>query len=302
MASENDITRRGSRCSLPSVLCAVGLCLGVSCLALQASHRGWLSTSRSSAFVVTLSNCQDFFLTGGRSFVELPGTWAEGRSEFRDMCMSEGFSVEGCQNVEGVIFKDVPRDSTPMNATENFCAKLTSVGKAATFLDQTNLSHLRENSNALVAAVEGLLERTNSVFPRRGVDGQKKSYVSLDMALEQKVAPVELYSSRRRFHSYSPRRRYYNPGGTSYGGGGQNNQNLFFMVLAAGFGLLIWLLWMMKKQLAGPANTEAADGPANTVEADEALSTPLVNRANQPSPTDQALWSYQDQRGPRAPS
>eukprot|EP00927_Polykrikos_kofoidii_P068515 TRINITY_DN6387_c0_g2_i2.p1 TRINITY_DN6387_c0_g2~~TRINITY_DN6387_c0_g2_i2.p1 ORF type:complete len:398 (+),score=39.38 TRINITY_DN6387_c0_g2_i2:28-1221(+) len=247
LASMTDVTppQRAWRWNFSRPLGALGLCLCLPCHESQAAPQGdthWkqlqavvesiqLGFRMQSDEASTLSNCEDFFLHDGRSPLEIPDTWAEGRSEFRNICMSEGFSVEGCSKVEGVMFKDVAADSTPINATPNFCANLEGLYEAATFLDSTNVPYLRENPDALLTAVEGLLERANASLPQSVVDGSEIRPVPLDMVLEQKRAPIQLMSKGGGFGWHGGGYTYYR-GGYGYGGytGGQP-VGLFFFVL-----------------------------------------------------------------------
>mmetsp|Transcript_24047 Transcript_24047/g.71558 ORF Transcript_24047/g.71558 Transcript_24047/m.71558 type:complete len:616 (-) Transcript_24047:12-1859(-) len=58
--------------------------------------------------------CEEFFLSDGRAPVELPDTWAEARSAFRDVCHSEGLSATRCREAEEDAFEGYPRDESLM--------------------------------------------------------------------------------------------------------------------------------------------------------------------------------------------
>eukprot|EP00927_Polykrikos_kofoidii_P068514 TRINITY_DN6387_c0_g2_i1.p1 TRINITY_DN6387_c0_g2~~TRINITY_DN6387_c0_g2_i1.p1 ORF type:complete len:393 (+),score=44.56 TRINITY_DN6387_c0_g2_i1:28-1206(+) len=367
LASMTDVTppQRAWRWNFSRPLGALGLCLCLPCHESQAAPQGdthWkqlqavvesiqLGFRMQSDEASTLSNCEDFFLHDGRSPLEIPDTWAEGRSEFRNICMSEGFSVEGCSKVEGVMFKDVAADSTPINATPNFCANLEGLYEAATFLDSTNVPYLRENPDALLTAVEGLLERANASLPQSVVDGSEIRPVPLDMVLEQKRAPIQLMSKGGGFGWRGGGYTYYGEGYGEFTGAqvfysvfafcsvlnylvawnfcgstcDQLHENpgtacgwlclmTLFPVVWVGLLVPIWLFGVIGVVFWWPflikfvisikhgcpcrRTIRRTGSIVVVVPENQALTTPLINNADQPEdvPTDQAsvapLWNY----------
>jgi hypothetical protein len=73
----------------------------------------------------TADVCEDFWLSDGRSPVEIPATWGEARSEFQEMCSAEGYSKESCVEAESELFEGHPSDfNTPLLINRQMCTRL----------------------------------------------------------------------------------------------------------------------------------------------------------------------------------
>lgn len=101
---------------------------------LSGSPKAVNNSRRVSTNDFVGSNCEDFFLSDGRTPVELPDTWAEAREAFRGMCEVETGDSAKCDAVKEDAFSGYPDTEVSMESDGALCTSLFEHG--ATFLPE----------------------------------------------------------------------------------------------------------------------------------------------------------------------
>lgn len=124
--------------------------------------------------------CETFFLMDGRAPVELPDTWGEAQSAFRDMCAAEGYSAAACGRAEAKVFDGYSQDlNEPLRPDAALCERLLSFAAAVTQVTATLTATFNDDEVPLVP-IGGLTAASLASFsaaPRR-MKGSWGSYSS----------------------------------------------------------------------------------------------------------------------------
>jgi len=104
------------------------------------------------------NTCEGFFLMDGRSPVDLPETWVEARTDFRDICTREGLRAELCDHTEKLAFEGYPTGNVSLDISIPLCTRLMALGAAVLEFEPGERSETSASMEAaaLVAAADAL--------------------------------------------------------------------------------------------------------------------------------------------------
>jgi len=91
-----------------------------------ARHNSDFAPRRETDIESWPDNCESFFLSDGRSPVDLPDNWAEARIAFGEICKNEELSSRArCDSAETLFFEGLPSDSrSTFSMDDSLCTRL----------------------------------------------------------------------------------------------------------------------------------------------------------------------------------